>query len=147
MTQFCNASMGIILCMCPANERRCNIVSHWMGIYTKWSLHISCTKPSIYNLSVSFVPANGLPPGTWRVNSLSPGGCGFHFRWVIFKCISVITSMDISRAIVLLRIAQNRTDDCLYFFIPGRNNLQCMDINFSDPVEIAFNTWISMDKG
>ena len=39
---------GIILCMRPANERRetvqwetvqCNVVSHWLGAYTKWSLH------------------------------------------------------------------------------------------------------------
>ena len=38
---------GFILCMRPANERprytvtlslKCNVVSHWLGAYTKWSL-------------------------------------------------------------------------------------------------------------
>ena len=35
---------GIILCMCPANEMmlHCNIISHWLGAYTKWSLRILC---------------------------------------------------------------------------------------------------------
>ena len=28
----------IILCMCPANEGRRNVVTHWLGAYTKWSL-------------------------------------------------------------------------------------------------------------
>ena len=33
-----SAQSGIILCMRPANQRWCNIVSHWLGTYTKWSL-------------------------------------------------------------------------------------------------------------
>ena len=32
---------GFILCMRPANERWCYIISHWLGAYIKWSLHIS----------------------------------------------------------------------------------------------------------
>ena len=31
---------GIILYMRPPNERRCYIVSHWLGVYTKWSLQM-----------------------------------------------------------------------------------------------------------
>ena len=29
---------GIILCILPTNERRRNIITHWLGIYTIWSL-------------------------------------------------------------------------------------------------------------
>ena len=31
---------GIIVCMRPANERRRNVVSHWLGAYIAWSLQL-----------------------------------------------------------------------------------------------------------
>ena len=41
---ICHWQAGIILCMCPANERwrlHCNTVSHWLGAYIERSLEKS----------------------------------------------------------------------------------------------------------
>ena len=37
---------GIILCKHPANER-CNVISHWLSAFTKWSLMILVSSRSI----------------------------------------------------------------------------------------------------
>ena len=36
----------MVLCMCPANERRCNFISHCLGAYTKWSRELDPEKQS-----------------------------------------------------------------------------------------------------
>ena len=44
-------------------------------------------------------------------NSLSPGQRGFDFKYVISKCVAVITVMSVADAIVFKWMAQNPTDD------------------------------------
>ena len=68
----CLPCSGIILC--PANER-CNIISHWLSSYTRWSLHV------FLRLTVTQYHFCGLDGclwnvmichDTWRVYNLLP---------------------------------------------------------------------------
>ena len=47
----------------------------------------------------------------WPFNSLFPGGCGFDFKGIIFKCIAVIIFMSISNDVPFMSMVQAPTDD------------------------------------
>ena len=53
----------ILLCMRQANETalHCNVVSHWLGTYTKWSLAVCCC-----NTSLKLVPRANLSGNIYR---------------------------------------------------------------------------------
>ena len=88
--------------MCPANERwryHCNVVSHWLGAYTKWSLQ-QLTKYSGYHRTANswLKPYFKIPLAKWQafcsgVNLLKQFNTfrlrqnGRHFADDPFKCI------------------------------------------------------------
>ena len=54
------------LCACPANERQCNIIPHWLGAYTKLTLymHLFCAESSPEPLTWLAVESFGIKSGT-----------------------------------------------------------------------------------
>ena len=69
-------------------------------------------------------------------NSLSPGQRGFDFKYVISKCVAVITVMSVANAIVFKWMAQNPTDDKSTFWSSymsplSHNELIAIDILYA----------------
>ena len=71
---------------------QCNVVTHWLGSYTKWSLGlcIDHNSPSLVRLHMTELLAiNGLFTDIYRWLNSSPGQNGCHFTDNIFRCIFV----------------------------------------------------------
>ena len=105
-----NSNPSIILCMRPANERRrynVNVVSHWLGAYTKWSL----TPPPLFRkFHLKGINTLSQPPKFIQtvpnfqlreVNSQYPPSVDFHGRLLsyppfIYKSLYANLSLNLT---------------------------------------------------
>ena len=102
----------------------CNVVSHCLCAYTKWSLELSKRHTDIFCYLLSFLHTEmaqiveiphgrkgPIYPNYPTVNSLAPGGFENIFQNVFFKLISWMDTLSNSCETALRSMPQNPSDD------------------------------------